>query len=210
MLVLPLDFGLSLTHLHAIAFISEQWWEACGWWPHCHLESPPWVLWLGAATRNVLFLPDGSSDSSRICWRPQSSSSPASCVLPQAFKEHLFPRTLLLLHHHCWPETAPCPMAISQAFFFMLSQLMLWPPSSTFLHVFPPVAACKVLDVSLPWWRLSVTTPGSSTWGFFLGCLCLTLSSAVDSGADSHVNAELGHIPCGCVLWEGIAFSFGI
>ena len=95
-------------------------------------------------------------------------------------------------------------------FFFMLSQLMLWPPSSTFLHVFPPVAACKVLDVSLPWWRLSVTTPGSSTWGFFLGCLRLTLSSAVDSGADSPVNAELGHIPCGRVLWEGIAFSFGI
>ena len=31
MLVLPLDFKLSLTHWHITAFISEEWWEACGW-----------------------------------------------------------------------------------------------------------------------------------------------------------------------------------
>lgn len=41
MLVLPLDFKLSLTHSHVTAFISEEWWEACGWWPHSHLEISP-------------------------------------------------------------------------------------------------------------------------------------------------------------------------
>ena len=41
MLVLPLDFKLSLTHSHVTEFITEEWWEACGWWPHSHLEISP-------------------------------------------------------------------------------------------------------------------------------------------------------------------------
>lgn len=40
MLVLPLDFKLSLTHLRVTTFISEKWWKAVGWWPHSHLEWP--------------------------------------------------------------------------------------------------------------------------------------------------------------------------
>lgn len=210
MLVLPLGFELSLTHLHAIAFISEERWEARGWWPHSHLESPP-VSALVRCSYTVTFFFFLMGLLIALGYvgvpRPHPHQHPAFYHKPS--KRTSFQGASCFCIVTACLRLPPAHGHVPAFSFFILSQLMLWPPELLFSmlsHPWQPMGS----GCESPWWRLPITAPRIQCTGLLPWLSLLTLSSAVDSGADSHVNVELGHTLCGRVLWEGTAFSFGI